>query len=168
MAKRPTSSRNAHVGICLYPGVWGSSANLAKDLVQIASVIAQARPGSGRIEARFLGAQPGDVSTASGTSMRAEGAWDHADVDVLVLPSLAVPFLEPGRQPPGLASWIVREHQRGCLVLAITTASWLLAETGLLDGHTATTHWACVDRCRRQYPRVDWTSEQRLAVTGGS
>lgn len=74
--------------------------------------------------------------------------------------------MEPARQPPGLSDWIAGQHRRGCLVLALTTGSWLLAETGLLDGHTATTHWACLERCRRQYPRVNWTSEQRLAVTG--
>lgn len=164
MAKR--TSKSARVGICLYPGVWGSSATLAKDLVQIASVIARARPGSGSIEARFLGAEPSEVATASGLSIRAEEAWDRTDVDVLVLPSLAIPFLEPARRPMGLSDWIAGQYDRGCSVLAITTGSWLLAGTGLLDGHTATTHWACLERCRRLYPRVGWTSEQPLAVTG--
>lgn len=164
MAKRTTKS--ARVGICLYPGVWGSSASLAKDLIHIASVIARARPGSGTIEARFLGVEPNEVATAGGPSIRAEEAWDRADVDALVLPSLAIPFLEPARRPPGLSDWVARQHQRGSMVLAITTGSWLLAETGLLDDHAATTHWASLDRCRRDYPRVKWTSEQRLAVTG--
>lgn len=164
MAER--TSKSARVGICLYPGVWASSATLAKDVVQIASVIARARPGSGSIEAQFLGAEPSEVATADGLSIRAEDAWDRADVDLLVLPSLAIPFLEPARRPRGLSDSIARQHDRGCSVLAITTGSWLLAETGLLDGHTATTHWASLERCRGQYPRVSWTSEQPLAVTG--
>ncbi|PTL78962.1 GlxA family transcriptional regulator [Vitiosangium sp. GDMCC 1.1324] len=166
MAKRPTSERIAHVGICLYPGVWGSSASLARDVLHIASVIARARPGSGGIEVRFLGARSGDVPTASGMAIRAEERWDRTDVDVIILPSRAVHFLVPEGHPPGLADWITRQHARGCSVLAMTTGSWLLAETGLLQGHTATTHWACLDRCRRQYPGVDWTSDLRLAVTG--
>lgn len=164
MAKRPSSS--VRVGICLYPGVWGSSASLSKDLVHIAKVIAQARPHSGSIEARFLGAAPHEVVTASGAAIRAEEAWQGAEVEVVVLPSLAIPFLDPARRPPGLADWVARQHQRGCLVLAITTGSWLLAETGLLNGHPATTHWACLERCRLHYPQVKWTSDQRLAVTG--
>ncbi|MCY1074125.1 GlxA family transcriptional regulator [Archangium lansingense] len=166
MAKRTTSKRLAHVGICLYPGVWGSSASLARDVLHIASAISRARPGSGGIEARFLGARPGDVPTASGMAIRAEESWDRTDVDVIILPSRAVHFLEPEGHPPGLADWITRQHARGCSVLTMTTGSWLLAETGLLQGHTATTHWACLDRCRRQYPGVDWTSDLRLTVTG--
>ncbi|WP_141592690.1 GlxA family transcriptional regulator [Myxococcus sp. AB056] len=166
MAKRTSSSRNTRVGICLFPGVWASSASLAKDLVHIAAVIARARPGNGTIEARFLGAQPGDVPTATGAPMRAVESWSTTDVDVLILPSLAIPFLEPSLRLPGLVGWIIEQHHRGCRVLAMATGSWLLAETGLLDGHTATTHWACVDRFRRQYPAVNWASEQRIAVTG--
>ncbi|NPD22181.1 GlxA family transcriptional regulator [Corallococcus exiguus] len=46
------------------------------------------------------------------------------------------------------------------------TAHNQLAETGLLHGHTATTHWASLDRCRQQYPGVDWTSDLRISVTG--
>ena len=167
MAKRTTSGRIVRVGICLYPGVWGSSACLARDVLHIASAIARVRPGSGSLEARFLSSRPGDVQTASGTSLCAEASWDRTDVDVIILPSRAVHFLDPIEgHPPGLAGWITRQHARGSSVLAMTTGSWLLAETGLLDGHTATTHWASLDRCRRQYPTVDWTSDLRLAVTG--
>ena len=166
MAKRTSGTKTARVGICLHPGEWGSSASLAKDLVHIASVVARARPGGGDIDARFLGARAGEVATASGTSMHAAEPWEGADVDVIVLPSVAIPFLDRARRPEGLAEWIVRQHARGGLVLAITTGSFLLAETGLLDGHTATTHWASVDRCRAQYPLVGWTGQARLAVHG--
>lgn len=153
------------MGICLYPGVWGASASLAKDVLHIASAIAKARGGGG-LEVRFLGAQPGDVMTASGMSIRADASWGRTDVDVLILPSRAVHFLEPEGQPPGLADWVVRQHARGSSVLAMATGSWMLAETGLLEGRKATTHWACLERCRRRYPGVDWTSDLRLAVTG--
>jgi transcriptional regulator GlxA family with amidase domain len=36
----------------------------------------------------------------------------------------------------------------------VGTASYLLAETGLLDGKPATTHWHYFDRFARRYPRV--------------
>lgn len=136
------------------------------DVVHLASQIARSRSGSCGIEGRFLGRQSGDVPTASGAPMYAEGSWEDADVDILVLPSLAGPYLELARRPAGLADWVTGQHGRGCQVLAMTTGSWLLAETGLLDGHAATTHWAFVDRCRRHYPAVDWTSELPLTITG--
>ncbi|AKT41459.1 uncharacterized protein CMC5_056620 [Chondromyces crocatus] len=64
MAKWTNRDRTAHVGICFCPGVWGSSASLMRDILHIASVVSRARSGSGGIEARFLGVQPGDVPTA--------------------------------------------------------------------------------------------------------
>lgn len=156
---------DAIVGICLHPGVWASSAGLAKDLVHLAAVIARARPGSRGIHGRYLGAQAGDVATADGTPLPAERSWEQAEVDVLVLPSVALPWLERTRRPPGLGDWVTAQHERGALVLALGTGSRLLAETGLLDGQAATTHWASVDRCRAEFPAIYWTADQRLAVT---
>lgn len=164
MAKRPRDT--VVVGVCLVPGAWAATASLALDLVQIASVIARATPGARSIEGRFLGPAPGDITTANGTPLPANQAWEGTDVDLLVLPSVAIPALDTSAAPPGLASWVGHQHQNGALVIAIGTGGHLLAATGLLDRHPATTHWAFLDRCRRDYPAVAWSGEQRLAVTG--
>ena len=53
------------------------------------------------------------------------------------------------------------------------TGAAFLAESGLLDGRQATTHWALADTLRRQYPKVQWRPEQfvtednRLFCSGG-
>ena len=39
-------------------------------------------------------------------------------------------------------------------VTAVCTGSWLLAAAGLLDGHTATTHWASCDGLAERFPAV--------------
>ena len=50
----------------------------------------------------------------------------------------------------------------------------MLAEAGLLDGKTATTHWAAQDLFRRRYPRVRILPEQivvdhgRICTSGGA
>lgn len=165
MAKRTSQRTDARVAVCLYPGVWESSASLAMDLLHIANLVALSRTGQG-IETRFVGAEIGEVVTASGARMATSASWLHLDVDLVVLPSLAMPMLDPGRNPPGLADWIVHQRENGALVLAVTTGSWLLAATGLLDGHTAATHWACLDLCRAEFPAVEWSGEQRVTLAG--
>ena len=42
----------------------------------------------------------------------------------------------------------------------------LLAETGLLNGHEATTHWAYCDALARRYPAVKVHAQRALVVSG--
>ena len=49
---------------------------------------------------------------------------------------------------------------QGTAIAAVCTGVAILAETGLLDGRPATTHWGVVDRYRRRYPKVEWRPER--------
>lgn len=46
-------------------------------------------------------------------------------------------------------------QRRGARLVSFCTGAFTLAEAGLLDGHTVTTHWRWADRFRRRYPAVD-------------
>jgi transcriptional regulator GlxA family with amidase domain len=56
----------------------------------------------------------------------------------------------------------------------VCTGAFALAETGLLDGRQAATHWAFQDLFRTRYPRVDLRPQEilvdagRLLTTGGA
>jgi transcriptional regulator GlxA family with amidase domain len=50
--------------------------------------------------------------------------------------------------------WIIDQYNRGAHVASICTGVFLLAETGLLDGKTATLHWGFTGVFRERYPRV--------------
>jgi AraC family transcriptional activator FtrA len=65
-------------------------------------------------------------------------------------------------------------RSRGQRLVSLCTGAFVLAAAGLLDGHTATTHWAeCADLAR-QYPRVTvdpkvlYTDEGDLLTSAGS
>ena len=51
--------------------------------------------------------------------------------------------------------WIRTRSGRIRRVASVCTGAFLLAETGLLDGRKATTHWQCWDRLAEQYPAID-------------
>ena len=65
-----------------------------------------------------------------------------------------------------VVSWLKRWHARGAAVAGICSGVALLAETGLLDGKPATTHWALADGYRERWPRVDWQPEHFVTETG--
>ena len=74
---------------------------------------------------------------------------------------------------PGLVPWICRQYDRGAHVASICTGVFLLAETGLLDGKSATLHWGFTEMFRRKYPGVNLKQDRmfldlgRLYCSGG-
>ena len=45
-------------------------------------------------------------------------------------------------------------HARGARIASVCSGAFLLAEAGLLDGMTVTTHWSAADELRRRYPQL--------------
>lgn len=69
--------------------------------------------------------------------------------------------------------WLRKWHSRGAYIAGICTSVAFLAESGLLDGRQATTHWGMAEILRQRYPNVRWRPEQfvteddRLVCSGG-
>jgi transcriptional regulator GlxA family with amidase domain len=62
--------------------------------------------------------------------------------------------------------WIIDRHERGSHVAAICTGAFVLAETGLLDGKTATTHWCHTHGFQNRYPQIDLKPERLITDEG--
>ena len=50
---------------------------------------------------------------------------------------------------------IAEAHRCGAVVASMCSGAFVLAETGLLNGQTATTHWALADALAERYPEVN-------------
>lgn len=84
------------------------------------------------------------------------------EVDLLIIPSV-FNIKETLAREGGVVPWIKTMHQRGAHVAAVCTGAFVLAETGLLDGKVATTHWGATEMFRRRYPQV--TLKPELLIT---
>ncbi|HQM44271.1 MAG TPA: helix-turn-helix domain-containing protein [Smithellaceae bacterium] len=62
--------------------------------------------------------------------------------------------------------WLKQQYRSGVQIASICTGAFLLAETGLLDGKTATTHWGFIDLFRSRYPLVHLRPEAMLTDEG--
>lgn len=83
------------------------------------------------------------------------GSEDLYIPDIILVPSLwrnPRPIL---KQHKKLISWLNHCWQHGATLLAVGTGVCFLAESGLLDGHSATTHWHYVEQFKRDYPKVE-------------
>lgn len=70
------------------------------------------------------------------------------------------------QRSPELVPWINRQYDQGAHVASICTGVFLLAETGLLDGKSATLHWGFAEMFRRKYPQVDLKQDQMFIDHG--
>lgn len=72
-----------------------------------------------------------------------------------------------------LKNWIKIRAEECDIIASVCTGSFLLAETGLLDGKRATTHWLDIDRLESEYKKikvqrgVKYVDESNIITSGG-
>src|ERR687892_237570 len=59
------------------------------------------------------------------------------------------------RAPPAVIDALRAVHNRGGRLVSVCTGAFLLAQTGLLDGRRATTHWMYADALAGCFPQVN-------------
>lgn len=80
---------------------------------------------------------------------------------------MVVGELLPQPSSPGLRAYIAEAGQKSRRVAGVCTGAFLLAEAGLLDGRSATTHWAHAGDLRQRFPTVK-VDDDRIFVSDGN
>jgi transcriptional regulator GlxA family with amidase domain len=94
------------------------------------------------------------VATETGLSFGAVKLPDPSEsIDTLVLPGGH--GVQAARRDSRVIDWIAAAAPHARRVVTVCTGAFLAAQTGLLDGCRATTHWAFADQLAREFPAVD-------------
>jgi len=95
------------------------------------------------------------------------GVEEVEETDIVLVASLSVPTSSPlqGHDKREF-EWLKHQQERGALITSACTGAIVLAESGLLDGWEATTHWAFRDLFRIYYPEIHMRIEQNLCRSG--
>jgi transcriptional regulator GlxA family with amidase domain len=100
------------------------------------------------------------VAASGGASVVGDGDWslttrwtldDLADADTVIVP---VWPLRAQPADPALLDALRAVHDRGGRLVSLCTGAFLLAQTGLLDGRRATTHWLYAAELAAAHPAV--------------
>lgn len=87
--------------------------------------------------------------------------------DVVCVTDIAVPPGEPlGSTYDAEVDWLRERHAQGSILASSCSGAVLLARTGLLEGHDATSHWAYCDALKREFPGTRWHPERGLLFAG--
>ncbi|MGD9211430.1 MAG: helix-turn-helix domain-containing protein [Desulfobacteraceae bacterium] len=104
--------------------------------------------------------------TLFGARMVPNGSiYEVKDTDLIIVSSI-LDIDKTLRAQGEVIDWLINQYQAGSHIATICTGAFVLAETGLLDGKTATTHWAVVDLFKKRYPQVRLKPERLITDEG--
>jgi AraC family transcriptional regulator, transcriptional activator FtrA len=162
-----TAKRPHRVAVLACDGVTLFELGVAYDVFGTEITAASGRP---LYELSVCGPAP-SVMTEAGLRVEVPYALDALAAAQTVV---VLPLVDPGSVPAAVLDALRLAGSRGQRIVSLCTGAFVLAAAGLLDGHTATTHWSeCADLARR-YPRVSvdpkvlYTDEGNLLTSAGS
>ncbi|MGV9680109.1 GlxA family transcriptional regulator [Nocardia sp. NPDC003482] len=96
--------------------------------------------------------RPGPVPTTAGYALNVTRDLSALDTaDTVLIPGW-LPVETP--LPPAVRRALLRAHARGARLVTICSGVFALARTGLLDGRSATTHWARAAQLEWEFPAI--------------
>jgi transcriptional regulator GlxA family with amidase domain len=159
------------IGVVALPGCFDSGLTMLLDVFATAE---RARPLVDRsidpIEVR-VGATSRKITTAGGLGLAVEhGLDDLTGCDVVVVPGLGV--ASPAALGYALTAPAIKRIKPWLAgapapLAAACAGTFVLAEAGVLDDHTATTTWWLAGEFRRRYPRVELDMTRMVVSSDG-
>jgi transcriptional regulator GlxA family with amidase domain len=122
----------------------------------------------GLFEPRLVGAEAGPLELITGVSIIPQDTIEQVTkTDIVFVPNVILGSAHgPGALDRRLIDWISRMHRRGAQLYGTCGGALVLAETGLLEGHEATTHWIYAPLFRKHFPNVTLRLERVLVQSG--
>jgi len=118
------------------------------------------------------------VISSAGLSLSCEQSY--ADIllqsgDYIFLPGAEMDYLRsPGfKNEKQFFSWLTENYSKGVNICSICTGAFILAESGLLNFKTCTTHWKRIEELKESYPDLQtkndvlYTIEKNLYTSAG-
>lgn len=158
----PSSKKNElRLSLVIYEHVLATGLTLPLEMMLAGEAFARRYNKSAMVLKTQLISQETDVvRSRAGLTLTpdislSENPIEDIDIpDIILIPSLwrnPRPILKKHKK---LIAWINYCWQQGATLLAVGTGVCFVAESGLLDNHSATTHWHYVEQFKRDYPKV--------------
>jgi transcriptional regulator GlxA family with amidase domain len=155
------TERRLRIGILVVEGCMLSSIASATDCLRVAQTLAEIRaPNSGlRMHTVLFGARGQErIHTSTGIEIGGLSTEPPEDIDLLLLPGILHnsphDLVRRVQEMTPEMELMRRYHLRGVRIAGTCSGSFLLAESGLLDGKHATCSWWLAAAFRDRYPQV--------------
>ena len=158
------------VTIVLLEGGYASTAIAPVEVFHSAGLLWNAlrgNPPQPRFRVRTASLDGSPVPTAYSVGLLPDCAIrDIERTDIVVIAASGQDIAMRIARESALLPWVKQMYDAGAYIASVCTGVVFLAESGLLDGRQATTHWAVADVLRERYPNVRWQPEQFVTEDG--
>lgn len=100
---------------------------------------------------------------------------DHFDTEVVIIPPMNTDqeaidsLLVQNRK---FVDWIKEKYDQKAEIISLCTGAYFLAESGILNGMPATSHWGAMEDLQKRYPLIDFkpdhvVTHSKAIITGG-
>ncbi|KAA6174126.1 GlxA family transcriptional regulator [Pseudomonas veronii] len=160
-----------HMTLLLAHQCSAASATLALEILSAANLFADSPP----FEIVVASLDGHAVAAWGGQCLQVERAIAQIrQTDLILIPGFLFTLKDALPAFAAYGPWLREQHAQGAVLASMCTAAFLLAETGMLEGLRATTHWAFADFFRRRYTDVVLDDaqilceENRVITCGGA
>ncbi|QKS84388.1 GlxA family transcriptional regulator [Pseudomonas bijieensis] len=153
----------AELGVLIYPGAQLAAVHGLTDLFGVAQRIAAEHASVQLPRLRVSHWQAGS-DEAPRRVFDSETGPAGPLVALLIPPSIA--GFDDDLASPTLMDWLRAQHAGGTVLGGVCVGSILLAESGLLDGRSATTHWTSAKSFAARYPKIKLNADKPIVDDG--
>lgn len=160
------------VSVVVYDGVFDSGLTAILDILSNANALGGQIGQPSTWNVTMVGAKP-QVRTGAGLLVTARPLAEAGVTDLLVVPAPAESRPEAlvdrvsGEESLPVRELITRTRKGGTPIASACAGTFLLAETGILDGLPVTTTWWLASAFRTRYPAVRVEQNRMVVASGG-
>ena len=149
---------------CMYSSITGPF-----DLFSVASLEAERSAGhrtASLFQPVVVAPPDREITAFNGTPVRAGASFADKIVYDIVFVPVIFGDLGPLLVDRETIDWLTEQGRKGACLCSVCAGAFLLAETGLLKGRKATTHWNLADDFARRFPDILLKREKMLVDEG--
>ena len=152
------------IGLVIYPDCQLAAVHGLTDLFRVANRLSEQQIGSARRQIRISHWKLNEAG------LEPERVFDTHSLAPGPLTALILPpslDVEPGGNAIARhLRWLIDQHSAGTILCSVCAGAFLLAEAGLLNGRSATTHWIHTQPLAARFPEIRIDTEKLIIDDG--
>jgi transcriptional regulator GlxA family with amidase domain len=161
-----TEIRNVmKVGIVAYQDC---TASMVMGVVDILSLANTQQSGKKKLfDVEIITSNGKPVNSFNGYSLVASASIQTTTrFDIIYVPGFLADPLDVLTSERKTIDWLYKQHKKGVVLAAACNGNLMLAESGVLNGKKATTHWSLKEFFENRYPDIHLTPEKIIVDEG--